>query len=286
MHVGAAQISSLVGDLQGCLDKHLEWIQKGREAKLDLLVFPEVSLTGHYGSDYTLEMAMSRKDPRLAKLATAAGDMLVLLGFIEEGPGAQYHNSAALLQNGRVVHLHRKINLPNYGKLEEGKHYASGRFVEVYDHNPNWQLGTLVCADAWNPALTHLTFLHGATLLMCPISSGVEAVGADFDNPSGWATAMKFYSMMYGAPSIMVNRVGAEKDLNFWGGSRIVDPFGNVLAQAYDEETLITGELNYDEVRRARYQLPTVRDSNLSLVLRESNRLEGKLGVPGLIRDD
>lgn len=286
LKVGAAQFASVIGDVDANMDKHLHYIRQGREAGLDLLVLPELSLTGHYGPEKLLEAAMDRKDARLRILAREAGDMAVTVGFIEEGPGAQFYNAAAMLQDGRMVHLHRKINLPTYGKLEEGKYYAAGRFVETHHLSKEWSAGLLICADAWNPALTNLVFLHGATLLICPVSSGVEAVGIEFDNPAGWTATMRFYSMMYGAPSIMVNRVGVEKDLTFWGGSRIVDPFGKEIAVAGTGEEMITAELDYEVVRKARHLLPTVRDSNSALVQREINRLVEKLGVPDFVRDE
>ena len=286
LHVGIAQFASVIGDVDQNIDKHLKWIEQARAKNVDLLVMPELSLTGHHGPEQLLTAAMKRSDPRLKKLATAAGPMAVCVGFIEEGPAAQFYNASAMLQNGRMVHIHRKINIPNYGKLEEGKHYASGRFVETHNLDEDWCTGLLICADAWNPALTNLAFLHGATLLVCPVSSGIEAVGVDFDNPSGWATTMRFYSMMYGAPSIMANRTGKEKDLTFWGGSRIIDPFGKELAVAGTEEELITATLSYQMVRKARYLLPTVRDSNLSLVERETSRLIQKIGVPDFVRED
>ncbi|WP_372572335.1 nitrilase-related carbon-nitrogen hydrolase [Ruegeria jejuensis] len=282
--VGAAQFASAIGDVGVNIDIHLDWIEKGRVADLDLLVFPELSLTGHYGPKNLLGAAMDRQDARLRKLAEAAGPMAVTVGFIEEGPAAQFYNSAAVLKDGKLVHLHRKINIPNYGKLEEGKHYAAGRFVETFPVVDRWNAGLLICADVWNPALAHLAFLHGSTMLLCPVSSGIEAVGADFDNPSGWAVTCRFYAMMYGAPVIMVNRTGTEHDLHFWGGSRIIDAFGNELAVAGDGEELITATLDYDVVRRARQILPTVRDSNIDLVLRETQRLAETLGVPEFIR--
>ncbi|MGF1561130.1 MAG: nitrilase-related carbon-nitrogen hydrolase [Geminicoccaceae bacterium] len=283
--VGAAQFASQIGDVDANLEDHLAWIDRGRSAGLNLLVMPELSLTGHYGPERLLEAAMKRKDPRLRKLAAAAGDMALVVGFIEEGPAAQFYNSAAMLYNGRMVHLHRKVNIPNYGLLEEGKHYAPGRFVETTEWDEDWRLAVLICADVWNPGLTHLCFLHGATLLITPISSGVEAVGAEFDNPAGWALTMRFYAMMYGAPTIMVNRTGVEHDLTFWGGSRIIDAFGRELAVAGREAELITATLDFADVRRARQLLPTVRDSNLSLVMRETERLAEKLGVPDFVRD-
>lgn len=286
LKIGAAQFASAIADLDTNIEIHLDWIEQGRAMGLDLLVMPESSLTGHHGAKSLLSAAMLRTDPRLRRLASAAGDMAVVVGFIEEGPAAQFYNTAAILQGGRLVYLHRKVNLPTYGKLEEGKHYASGRFVDTYAIDADWRAGLLICADAWNPALTHLAFLHGATLLITPVSSGVEAVGADFDNPGGWALTMRFYSMMYGAPSIMVNRTGSEEDLTFWGGSRIVDAFGREIAVAGKEPELITAELDYDQVRKARHLLPTVRDSNISLIHRETARLIGQLGVPDFVRED
>lgn len=283
--VGAAQIASKIGDVDANLEKHLEWIARGHDAGLDLLVFPEVSLVGHHGAEHLLEAALRRHDPRLKTLARAAENMSVVVGFMEEGPAAQFYNSAAILQNGRMVHLHRKINIPTYGKLIEGKHYAPGRFIETHGLDEDWRAGLLICADVWNPALTHLAFLHGTTVLITPVSSATEAVGAEFDNPSGWALTMRFYSMMYGAPSIMVNRAGCEHDLTFWGGSRIIDAFGRELAVAGTGEELIVATLDYDVLRRARQLLPTVRDSNFALVKGETERLTEKLGVPDFVRD-
>jgi len=286
LKIGAAQFASVIAEIDANIETHLDWIEQGRARQLDLLVMPEVSLTGHYGADNLLDVAMKRNDARLKRLAKAAGDMAVVVGFIEEGPAAQFYNAAAILHRGRLAYLHRKVNLPTYGKLVEGKHYASGRFVDTYAIDADWRAGLLICADVWNPALTHLAFLHGASLLVTPVSSGVEAVGPEFDNPGGWALTMRFYSMMYGAPSIMVNRTGTENDLTFWGGSRIIDAFGKEVVVAGKDPELITTELDFNQVRKARHLLPTVRDSNISLIHRETERLIGQLGVPEFVRED
>lgn len=279
--VGAAQFASAIGDPDANMAIHLDWIARGRAAGLDLLVLPELSLTGHHGPERLLDAAMRRDDPRLTRLAEAAGPMAVTVGFIEEAQAAQFHNAAAILRGGRVIHLHRKLNLPTYGNLDEGKHYAPGRHIETCALGGPWVAGPLICADLWNPALPHLSVQHGATLLVCPASSGVEAVGAEFDNPAGWALTCRFYAMIYGTPVIMVNRTGPERGLTFWGGSRIVDPFGRELAVAGSGEEMITAALDYDDIRRARQLLPTLRDANLPLVLRETERLARLRGTPG-----
>ena len=132
----------------------------------------------------------------------------------------------------------------------------------------------MICADLWNPALVHLAAIQGTTVVLAPISSAIEAVGADFDNPGGWDINLRFYALTYGLPIAMANRVGREGELTFWGGSRLVDPFGRTLAQATGEgEDLVRARIDFAEVRRARYLLPTVRDANLPLVQREIERI-------------
>jgi len=284
--VGAAQIASETSDLDANFAKHYGYIERAASLGVDLLVFPELSLVGHYGAEALLDVVMTRDDPRLIKLSQAAGDMEIIVGFVEEARGAQFYNAAAAFKNGRLRYIHRKINLPSYGRLVETKYYAHGRFVDTHLITEDWILGLLICADLYNPALAHLAFLHGATILTAPISSGREAVGEEFDNPLSWATTIQFYAMMYGAPVVMTNRVGREGDLNFWGGSRILDPFGRVLAQGGLEEELITARLDYADTRKARALLPTVRDSNLALVQRETNRLIDRLGVPDVVRQE
>jgi predicted amidohydrolase len=104
----------------------------------------------------------------------------------------------------------------------------------------------------------------GVTLLAAPISSAREAVGEGFDNPSGWDLNLRFYALTYGVPIVMANRVGTEGMMTFWGGSRILDPFGKTIAQAEGEtECLVVGEIDYEAIRRARFLLPTVRDARV-----------------------
>src|SRR6185295_5660926 len=112
------------------------------------------------------------------------------------------------------------------------KHFAAGRHVDTLALDANWRASVMICADTWNPPLVHLAAMQSATLLLAPISSALEAVGADFDNPQGWDTNLRFYALTYGMPVMMANRVGAEGELTFWGGSRILDPFGHPLAAA------------------------------------------------------
>ena len=287
LKVAIAQMDCSLGDVRSNADKHLDFILEARSAGVQLLLFPELSLTGYQLGADIVQVAMNRDDPLIMDLAHAAGDMSVVIGFVEEGTAAQIYNAAAALKNGRLVFLHRKLNLPTYGNLEEGKLFAAGRFIETFDAGGPWTGGVLICADLWNPALVHLAMVHGVTVLLAPINSAIEAVGGEFSNPHGWKLTTDFYAMMYGMPLMMANRVGTEHGARFWGGSRIIDPYGKLLVEADTEsECLIQATLDYNDIRHARFQLPTVRDSNLNLVYREIERLATFVGVPDFMRKD
>ncbi|MBC7598958.1 MAG: nitrilase [Polaromonas sp.] len=283
LKAGIAQIDSRVGDLAHNMQVHLQLIAEAGNAGVELLLFPELSLTGYGLGNAVPDIALERDSPAVLKLAQAAGGMTVVFGFVEEAPAAQFYNAAAVIKNGQLVHVHRKVNLPSYGRLEEGKLFAAGQRVETFDVARPWTAGLLTCADLWNPALVHLSMVQGATLLLAPVNSAVGAVSDEFSNPRGWDLATRFYAMMYGAPILMANRIGSEGPVRFWGGSRIVDPFGEILAQSADDSPcLLTAELNYSHVRNARFQLPTLRDSNLPLVHREMSRLMAQHNLPDI----
>ncbi|MEO1018158.1 MAG: nitrilase-related carbon-nitrogen hydrolase [Pseudomonadota bacterium] len=278
--VGVGQIEAATFDLHANLGKHIEMIREARDRGVEMLLFPELSLTGYMIGPAAIDLAMPRHDPFLLQLAAHAKGMTVVAGFVEEAPAAQFYNSSVAMRDGAVLFVHRKLNLATYGNLEEDKYFAEGRYIDVFSHRSPWTAGILICADVWNPGLVHLAALHGCTMLLAPVASSVEAVFGDFSNPRGWELALSFYAMMYGMPVLMANHWGRFDDLNFFGQSRIVDPHGNTLAVADDKECLITAELDYHIVRRARFQLPTVRDSNLDLIHREIERMANRIGVP------
>jgi predicted amidohydrolase len=274
LNVAAAQLESVPADPDANLRKHLDVVQAARAAGADVLLFPELSMVGHGGGAEALRVAMRADDPRVAALARAAGSMCTTFGIVEEAPGAQFHNTAVTVRDGAVVHVHRKVNLATYGRLDDGRHFGAGARIDGFALRSGWRANVLICADTWNPALVHIAAMQGCTLLLAPVSSGLEAVADDFDNPAGWDVNLRFHALTYGLPIVMANRVGREGDLTFWGGSRILDARGRVVAEAADaRESLVSARLDYADVRRARHALPTIRDANTPLVHRELARL-------------
>jgi len=264
LKVAAAQIDSSYGDLDTNLARHLSMIDEARQRGVSMLLFPELSLCGHSAGKDALRLAMRLDHPALTTLAQASVDMHTSFGFIEEAGGGQFYNSQATVRQGKIVHVHRKIQLATYGKLRDGLYYAPGAELGAFDIDRDWRVATPICNDLWNPALVHDLMCDGMTLLAAPISSAREAVGGGFDNPSAWELNLRFYAVTYGVAVVMANRIGTEGMLRFWGGSRILDAFGNTVTMgSTTEEELVVGEIDYAALREARFLLPTVRDSRV-----------------------
>ncbi|MBY4677539.1 nitrilase-related carbon-nitrogen hydrolase [Marinobacterium arenosum] len=268
LRASVAQINVELLELDANLAKHADYIQQARQQGSELLLFPELSLTGYQLGRDTPRAAMRDDDERLHQLAALAPELCVLVGFVEQASPGEYYNAMAVLQHGRVLAVHRKLNPPTYGGLEEGKWYSRGQRLTRSEIRRHWSASTLICADLWNPALVHCALLQRPELLLAPINSASAIVSDEFSNEQNWLTNVGFYAMTYGTPLLMANRYGAEKDAWFWGGSRILGPRGETLAEAGDGEMLISAELTLDDIAAARFDLPTIRDADTPLIRR------------------
>ena len=270
--VAAAQIACVVGDRAANAASHVAAIAAARAEGVDLLVFPELSLTDYASEPEVARLALTADAPELRRIADAAGDMVVSLGFIERGVNGGAYNAQALLSDGRCLAIHRKLNLPTYGKLQEGRHYAAGTALDAAALPGGWSAATLICADAWNPALPWLAALKGIDLLLVPVASALDAVEG-FDNPAGWAVNLRHTALTYGLPLVMANHCGTRGGLRFWGGSCVLDADGREVARCGDGPGLAVATLKREDMLAARRRLPTIRDADSDLVRRELDRV-------------
>ncbi|AOO82856.1 nitrilase-related carbon-nitrogen hydrolase [Bosea vaviloviae] len=266
--VAAAQIACQPADIDVNLASHLAMIEQARRRGVDLLVFPELSLTDYLAQPDCAALALGRDAAPLSLLARAAAPMAVSVGFIEGDAQGRVFNAQALLAGGGIAAVHRKLNLPGYGSLREDQVYDAGEVLLPADLGQGWRAATLICADSWNPALPWLAALAGANLLLVPVASSRGAVAGGFDNPRGWEINLAHTAMTYGLPTIFANHCGQRGGFDFWGGSRILDARGIALAQAGDGPGLIVAEVDFAAGVAARQNLPTIRDSDPVLIHR------------------
>jgi predicted amidohydrolase len=162
LRIALLQMAPRLGLLEENLERHGTLIREAREGGADLVVFPELSLTGYLLQDLNAEVAMRRDDPRLVALAAVAPEASVVLGFVEESDDHRLFISAALLEGGAVRHIHRKVFLANYALFDERRFFAAGTVLRSAESALGVRLGISVCEDFWHLATPALLALDGA----------------------------------------------------------------------------------------------------------------------------
>lgn len=266
LKVAVAQILCEPADLSANLAAHRDAIVRACGEGAELLLFPELSLTDYLAAPDCKALALKPDAEVLMRLAEAADGITVSAGFIERDEQGRFFNSQGLFRSGKLLAVHRKLNLPGYGTLCEDRVYARGSDLSSTELAPGWRATTLICADAWNPALPWLAALGGANLLLLPAASALGAVGGGFDNPRGWEINLAHTAMTYGLPTLFANHCGMRGGAAFWGGSRILDASGHELARAGTAPGLIVAELSQADGEAARRRLPTARDGDPMLI--------------------
>ncbi len=284
--IALAQIAPRLGDPDANFALAADRIRAAAREGAVLTLLPELALTGYLLQDLVPDVAMRADDPRLLELGREAPGMLVAVGFVEETDEHRYCNSAALLRDGALVGLHRKVYLPTYGLFDEGRFTRPGDRIRVHDVGaPLGRIGLSVCEDFWHASLPMLQALDGATLLVNLAAGPSRAPGslAGLAAIEGWHKMQDTYALLGTIPLAFCNRVGNEEGLTFWGGSRILAADGSTVVQApLWEEALVVGAIETDDLRMQRYQMPLLADERLELVRRELDRIiAARAGLDG-----
>ncbi|MGA2621705.1 MAG: nitrilase-related carbon-nitrogen hydrolase [Thermoguttaceae bacterium] len=276
LRVALAQIAPVLGDRQRNVVVHLEQIRDAQRQQADLIVFPELSLTGYFVRDMVPDVALPPDGADIRRILEAAGKMAVVLGFVEESPQHRFYNTVLYAEAGRIVHLHRKVYLPTYGLFDEQRYFAAGQRFQAFDTARFGRLGILICEDFWHLSAAAVMQAEEIDMLVCPSNSpgrGVE--GPRLGTAETYEHLSKAYAQLMGAVVIVVNRVGFEDGLCFWGGSSIVGPNGRTICQApMFDESLSVAAFDPAELRRQRLITPLARDERLLLTIEELNRIK------------
>jgi predicted amidohydrolase len=256
--VALGQISSKVGDKEANLKTMKKTITEAKSKGANLIIFPELALTGYVVRDLTYEWAepvptgpATREITKVAK----RHNVHVIFGMIESSPEAAsvLHNTAVLVGPRGFIGKYRKMHLPTHSVFEEKRYFRPGYQTPVFKTDVG-RIGLTICYDIYFPEITRVMRLKGAQLIACISAS-----------PS---TRRGFFEILTAARAIentvflaYTNLVGIEDGLQFWGGSRIIAPNGSVMAQAkYDEEDMIMTKIDYSEMKHIEAFVPALRD--------------------------
>jgi NAD+ synthase (glutamine-hydrolysing) len=277
--VGLAQIYPKLGDVSANLAKHLDYVEQADRKGVDLLIFPELSLTGYQVQDLVPEVAIraSRDDATFRALLDASQHMDIVFGFVHEDKRQRFYIANAYISQGELLHIHHKLYLPTYGMFDDGRYFDQGESARAFDTRFG-RVGMLICEDFWHMSSPYLLWMDGADILIfnsCSPSRGVSATEGGRLTVSRWVELVnQAYATMFTTYVIHCSRVGYEDGKNFWGGSSIADPNGEFLTHGlYFDETLITHQIDLNQIHRTRSQMPLLRDERPQLVHNELLRI-------------
>lgn len=279
LNIALAQINTHLGDVKANLEKHLELAHRAQSAGVELIVFPELSLTGYCLQDLVPTVVhQPREDDSVFKpLLEASQKIDMVVGFVDEDLRHRFFIASAYLSAGQVVHVHHKTYLPTYGLFDEGRFFAWGDTVRAFDTKFG-RVGILICEDFWHASPPYLLWLDGADIFLLTSASPGRGLNKQPALESArWVEDInRAYASLFTSFVVHTNRVGYEDGLNFWGGSTIYDPNGDLLSKCpYHEETLLTSEIDINQLHRTRARLPLLRDERTALMQRELQRIVG-----------
>lgn len=278
LKIALAQIAPRLGSLEVNLTTHHELLGRARAEGADLVVFPELGLTGYQLQDLASEVSMRLDDPRLAKLAGATRGLSAVVSFVEESADHRLFIAAALIEDGEIRHVHRKVFLPTYGLFDERRFFAAGDVLRAVPSRLSVGFGIGVCEDFWHLSVPQLLALDGAQILINVSSSPGRDLAATNEvglgTATSWRTLMRTYAQLTTSFVVFCNRVGVDESISFWGGSEVIAPSGQAVFSAplYDEGLYIV-EIAPADIRRERIALPLLRDERLELQARELKRI-------------
>ena len=256
-NVALAQISCHQADKAENLAKIKKIVAKAKKQGAELVIFPELSLTGYVVRDEIYELAERIPGPSTKTMEDIAKKNQIHLVFgmpeISDKTEATLHNSAVLIGPEGLIGKYHKMYLPTHSIFEEKRYFRPGYQTAVFDTELG-KLGLIICYDIYFPEVTRLTRLKGAELIICISAS--PGVRRSFFEVLTVARAIENTAFL-----AFVNLAGIQDGLQFWGGSRLIGPSGRILVQAkYDEEDFVTGEVNYPDIRSIEAFVPTLRD--------------------------
>lgn len=273
MKIAIAQMSPCLGKVEKNLALHLSLIEKAKKAGAGLIVFPELSLTGYMLRDMVEEVSLDPgTSPILGKIASKAGDISVVLGFVEENRAEKgvFYNSAAFLSEGKVLNVHRKVYLPTTGMFEEARFFGAGKQITQF-RTPFGRVGLLICRDFLHIGASYVHFAGGAdmTIIISAAPGRGVSGGKTFDSGRMWELMGESVSYFATCFVVYANRVGVEDGLTFAGGSFIYAPGGRRLAKAAEvDPDLLIQEIDLEAVREARRKWTFKRDERPEVIFR------------------
>ncbi|BAI79961.1 hydrolase, carbon-nitrogen family [Deferribacter desulfuricans SSM1] len=270
-----AQISPYLGDINKNLDLHIGLIEKGIESKADIIVFPELSLSGYFLRDLVVDAGLSLKSPILKKIKELSKYISIIIGGVLEDEDYLLYNSAFYFEDEELKYIHRKVYLPDYTMFEEGRYFTAGNRFTVFN-TKHFRSGLLICEDALQVSSIYAMKLQKVEIIYVISNSPARGLYENkFYSKDFWYTALKYMALSCNAYVVFVNRVGVEEGVTFWGGSTIFSPMGEIITELplFDNADVMVN-IEKSELKRARVISPFLKDDKAQIILHTIKKME------------
>lgn len=267
LRIGLAQINSSVGDIAGNARKIVKSMERARDMDVDILCFPELAVTGYPPEDLLLRTEFIDDNIRaLDEIRKRCDGMVVIAGFVDKGD--DIFNAAAVMQNGKIMDVYRKLRLPNYGVFDENRYFQSERRFPVY-RMEKMTFGVTICEDIWYPGdPVRSQVLLGNAQVVFNLSASPYYTG----KPPARERMLATRAVDYNSIIAYCNAVGGQDELVFDGNSMVMSEKGQITACAESfREDLLVCDLNTEKVYRSRLSTPTIRKTRYELSFAENS---------------
>lgn len=274
MKIRLVQFSPSLGNVKKNIEFHKQKIEEAIKDDIELIIFPELSMSGYQMKDIVYDISIKPKDPVLDFFTDISRDISIVAGIPFEETSGIIYNSAFCFGDGKIIHNHKKVQLPNFGMFEEKMIFKGGTGFESFRIG-NFNVGILICREILFPVNAYLYFLQNTDLLIGISNSPHRGMGEKgYSSHKLWERLGEVYSINFHQHFVFVNRTGFEDGIGFGGGSFYSSPGEGIKKLArYYEEDIIDVEISSDEIRSSRISSNYLRDEMPGIILSEMKRI-------------
>ncbi|MGL4999063.1 MAG: nitrilase-related carbon-nitrogen hydrolase [Cetobacterium sp.] len=271
MNIFLAQTKPVLGNTEKNLYEMVKVIEKEIEKGTELVLFPELSLTGYLLEDMVYDVAISKVPEILIELSKKIS---IIFGAVELADDLFHYNSAFYLEDGELKHIHRKVYLPTYGLFDEGRYFKEGNSIRAFDTKFG-RVGMLICEDVFHQSSSYILAQDGAHIIFTIVNSPTRLSNRGLGISDIWESICKTISVSNSCFTVMVNRVGVEDGVNFWGGSFAISPSGDMIKKLdYFKEVGENILIDKKEIVKVRFSSGSCKNEKIDLVLNELERIK------------
>ncbi len=269
------------GDIPRNIEATVQQIEAAAKAGANLICLQELfsSLYFCQTEDHSqFGIAESIPGPTTDRICQVAKEnqVVIVAGVFERRTAGVFHNTAIVIEtDGSILGTYRKMHIPDDPYFYEKFYFTPGDLGFQSFQTSVGNVGVCICWDQWFPEAARLTAMQGAEILVYPTAIGWQAPEKEQFGAAqvdAWQTMMRSHAIANGVYVVAPNRVGVEQNIEFWGASFVVDPYGCVIAKAGQEAETIQADCDLSLIETARTHWPFFRDRRIDAYTDLTNR--------------